>query len=108
MSAAVELTVQSEKAFQKQPIFYNSKALRKATRDRRWYKDVGLGFKTPTAAINGQYIGTCRLSCAPSGRTGVGTSRLENKDGRVGGLEVGVPGWPLWPMNGRGESRWHS
>ncbi|CAO1634678.1 unnamed protein product [Sympodiomycopsis kandeliae] len=54
--SAVELTVQSEKAFQKQPIFYNSKALRKATKDRRWYKDVGLGFKTPSAAINGQYI----------------------------------------------------
>ncbi|KAN0061057.1 40S ribosomal protein S11-B [Thecaphora frezii] len=52
----VELGVQTEKAFQKQPIFYNSKAARKTTRDRRWYKDVGLGFKTPRAAIEGTYI----------------------------------------------------
>ena len=53
----VELGVQTEKAFQKQPIFQNSKAARKTTRDRRWYKDVGLGFKTPRAAIDGTYIG---------------------------------------------------
>ncbi|PWZ03320.1 putative RPS11B-ribosomal protein S11B [Testicularia cyperi] len=52
----VELGVQTEKAFQKQPIFHNSKAARKTTRDRRWYKDVGLGFKTPRAAVNGTYI----------------------------------------------------
>ncbi|SNX82704.1 probable RPS11B - ribosomal protein S11B [Melanopsichium pennsylvanicum] len=52
----VELGVQTEKAFQKQPIFQNSKAARKTTRDRRWYKDVGLGFKTPRAAIDGTYI----------------------------------------------------
>lgn len=55
----VELGVQTEKAFQKQPLFLNSKAARKTTRTRRWYKDVGLGFKTPSAAINGTYIGTC-------------------------------------------------
>ena len=24
---------------------------------KRWYKDVGLGFKTPSEAINGTYIG---------------------------------------------------
>ncbi len=53
----VELGVQTEKAFQKQSIFQNSKAARKTTRDRRWYKDVGLGFKTPRAAIDGTYIG---------------------------------------------------
>jgi hypothetical protein len=29
-----------------------------ATKDKRWYKDVGLGFKTPAEAINGTYIGT--------------------------------------------------
>ncbi|SPO46040.1 probable RPS11B - ribosomal protein S11B [Moesziomyces antarcticus] len=52
----VELGVQTEKAFQKQSIFQNSKAARKTTRDRRWYKDVGLGFKTPRAAIDGTYI----------------------------------------------------
>lgn len=55
----VELGVQTEKAFQKQPLFLNSKAARKTTRTRRWYKDVGLGFKTPSAAINGTYIGMC-------------------------------------------------
>lgn len=58
-STGVELTVQSERAFQKQPIFLNSKATRKSTRTKRWYKDVGLGFKTPRAAIDGQYIGEC-------------------------------------------------
>lgn len=58
-STGVELTVQSERAFQKQPIFLNSKAARKTTRTKRWYKDAGLGFKTPRAAINGQYIGAC-------------------------------------------------
>lgn len=28
-----------------------------STKEKRWYKDVGLGFKTPTEAINGTYIG---------------------------------------------------
>jgi hypothetical protein len=28
------------------------------SRTKRWYKDVGLGFKTPAEAINGTYIGT--------------------------------------------------
>lgn len=27
------------------------------SRTKRWYKDVGLGFKTPAEAINGTYIG---------------------------------------------------
>jgi hypothetical protein len=27
------------------------------TRERRWYKDIGLGYKTPQEAINGTYIG---------------------------------------------------
>ncbi|KKA30180.1 hypothetical protein TD95_001171 [Thielaviopsis punctulata] len=58
---ATELTVQSEKAFQKQPhIFTNSKIKAKSSRPgkggRRWYKDVGLGFRTPAAAIEGNYI----------------------------------------------------
>lgn len=57
----VELGVQTEKAFQKQSIFQNSKTARKTTRDRRWYKDVGLGFKTPRAAIQGNYIGKCTV-----------------------------------------------
>jgi small subunit ribosomal protein S11e len=62
---ATELTVQSERAFQKQPhVFLNHKKGSKAARakkvgkgGRRWYKDVGLGFRTPKNAIEGQYIG---------------------------------------------------
>ena len=60
---ATELTVQSERAFQKQPhIFVNhkskkSKSNRVGKGGRRWYKDVGLGFKTPKTAIEGTYIG---------------------------------------------------
>ena len=60
---ATELAVQSERAYQKQPhIFLNSKV--KSTKGkrpgkggRRWYKDIGLGFKTPKTAIDGTYIG---------------------------------------------------
>lgn len=52
-----ELTVQSERAFLKQPhIFQNPKTAGK-TKEKRWYKDVGLGFKTPKEAIEGTYIG---------------------------------------------------
>jgi small subunit ribosomal protein S11e len=52
-----ELTVQSERAFLKQPhIFQNPKVAGK-TKEKRWYKDVGLGFKTPKEAIEGTYIG---------------------------------------------------
>jgi hypothetical protein len=63
---ATELTVQSERAFQKQPhIFLNSKSKTKSTRvgkgGRRWHKDVGLGFRTPKTAIEGNYIGMCIL-----------------------------------------------
>ncbi|KAJ3734823.1 Metallo-dependent phosphatase-like protein [Lentinula guzmanii] len=50
---------QIEKAFQKQPLFHNAKAKvgkKVSTRERRWYKDVGLGFKTPAEAISGTYI----------------------------------------------------
>jgi hypothetical protein len=59
---ATELTVQSERAFQKQPhIFLNSKTKVKTARPgkngRRWYKNVGLGFRTPKTAIEGSYIG---------------------------------------------------
>ena len=69
---ATELTVQSERAFQKQPhIFVNQKTKRtKSTRigkgGRRWYKDVGLGFKTPKTAIEGTYIGTHPLFLQPA------------------------------------------
>ena len=60
---ATELTVQSERAYQKQPhIFLNHKATATKSRKvgkggRRWYKDVGLGFRTPKTAIEGSYIG---------------------------------------------------
>lgn len=37
---------------------WNSGGKKVATKDKRWYKDVGLGFKTPSEAINGTYIGT--------------------------------------------------
>ncbi|KAK4555126.1 40S ribosomal protein S11-B [Recurvomyces mirabilis] len=58
---ATELAVQSERAYQKQPhVFLHSKALKKSTKKgkggRRYYKDVGLGFRTPKTAINGNYI----------------------------------------------------
>ncbi|ERF71313.1 40S ribosomal protein S11 [Endocarpon pusillum Z07020] len=59
---ATELTVQSERAFQKQPhIFLNSKSKAAKSKKigkggRRWYKDIGLGFKTPKEAITGSYI----------------------------------------------------
>ncbi|RMZ87558.1 hypothetical protein DV736_g5217, partial [Chaetothyriales sp. CBS 134916] len=59
---ATELTVQSERAYQKQPhIFLNhkskaAKSKRVGKGGRRWYKDVGLGFRTPKTAIDGSYI----------------------------------------------------
>ncbi|TIA71530.1 hypothetical protein E3P84_02267 [Wallemia ichthyophaga] len=52
------MEAQNLKTFPKQPIFQNSKTRgnKKVTKDRRWYKDVGLGFKTPQDAITGTYI----------------------------------------------------
>ncbi|EIW69933.1 hypothetical protein TREMEDRAFT_38602 [Tremella mesenterica DSM 1558] len=50
---------QTEKAFRKQKIFQNAKSrgtARLHAKTKRWYKDVGLGFKTPQEAINGTYI----------------------------------------------------
>ncbi|TRM66288.1 ribosomal protein S17-domain-containing protein [Schizophyllum amplum] len=46
-------------AEQKQPLFQNAKAKgnkKVSGKTKRWYKDVGLGFKTPNEAINGTYI----------------------------------------------------
>lgn len=51
------MDVQTEKAFQKQGGVRIVKA--KATRPTqraRWYKNIGLGIKTPAAAVNGKYI----------------------------------------------------
>jgi Ribosomal_S17 N-terminal len=98
---ATELTVQSERAFQKQPhIFVNPKTRVKSKRvgkgGRRWYKDVGLGFRTPKTAIEGSYIGmdvhswnissresNLKLPRSPDGLN-VGQRRLQriNSDGK--------------------------
>ena len=50
--------IQTERAFQQQRgIFQDPKRqLSKKGTGRRWYKEVGLGFKTPKEAISGQYI----------------------------------------------------
>ncbi|KZT65603.1 40S ribosomal protein S11 [Daedalea quercina L-15889] len=51
--------IQVEKAYQKQFLFQNAKSRgtkKVATKEKRWYKDVGLGFKTPSEAITGTYI----------------------------------------------------
>jgi small subunit ribosomal protein S11e len=51
--------VQVEKAFQKQQgVFLNSKQLlaKKTTKGVRYYKNVGLGFKTPREAIELNYV----------------------------------------------------
>jgi len=39
-----------------------------ATKAKRWYKEVGLGFKTPAEAITGTYIGTSTISSTRTGR----------------------------------------
>lgn len=46
-TTALNMAEQIEKSFQKQPIFHNTKVAVKKVggKDRRWYKDVGLGFK---------------------------------------------------------------
>ncbi|KAG5437221.1 hypothetical protein PCANB_001013 [Pneumocystis canis] len=54
-----EPILQFERCFQKQPhVFQNSKVIlnKKLGKNRRWYKEVGLGFKTPKEAIKGEYI----------------------------------------------------
>ena len=33
-----------------------------STKEKRWYKDVGLGFKTPAEAVSGTYIGAPIIS----------------------------------------------
>lgn len=42
-----------------------------STKDKRWYKDVGLGFKTPSDAIHGTYIGMFVLIPPRTTRRGV-------------------------------------
>ncbi|KAM3138805.1 30S ribosomal protein S11 [Paramecium bursaria] len=51
--------VQNQKAFQKQEgIFQNSKKhlAKKTSKGVRYYKEIGLGYKTPKEAIDGTYI----------------------------------------------------
>ncbi|KAI8879417.1 40S ribosomal protein [Backusella circina FSU 941] len=49
------MDIQTEKAFQKQAgIFQNSKDAKQ--RNKRWFKEVGYGFKTPREAKIGNYI----------------------------------------------------
>ncbi|KAJ2082509.1 40S ribosomal protein S11-B [Coemansia sp. RSA 988] len=46
---------QNERSFQKQEtVFLNAKVVNK--KNARWYKDIGLGFKTPATAISGTYV----------------------------------------------------
>ncbi|GAU99213.1 hypothetical protein RvY_10245 [Ramazzottius varieornatus] len=54
----VQAAEQVERAFQKQPtIFLNKKRLPNVKpKTNRYYKNVGLGFKTPREAIQGSYI----------------------------------------------------
>ncbi|KAG8902268.1 ribosomal 40S subunit protein S11A [Tulasnella sp. 403] len=50
---------QTEKHYQKQSIFQNTKpkpGQKVSTKLKRWYKNVGLGFKTPSSAIDATYI----------------------------------------------------
>mmetsp|Transcript_37760 Transcript_37760/g.57816 ORF Transcript_37760/g.57816 Transcript_37760/m.57816 type:complete len:160 (-) Transcript_37760:154-633(-) len=51
--------IQTERAYQKQlGVFQNSKKVlaKKATGSNRYYKKIGLGFKTPQTAIEAQYV----------------------------------------------------
>lgn len=43
-------------------LFYWVGGKKIVTKQKRWYKDVGLGFKTPSEAINGTYIGASQTS----------------------------------------------
>ncbi|KIO21559.1 hypothetical protein M407DRAFT_28832 [Tulasnella calospora MUT 4182] len=54
----------AERSYHKQPIFQRSKPKTGADgnkvttfKTKRWFKNVGLGFKTPPLAIQGDYIG---------------------------------------------------
>ena len=52
-----QLVAQTEKSFQKQDgIFLGSKKILLKGRAPRYYRSIGLGFKTPKAAIDGNYV----------------------------------------------------
>jgi len=48
--------VQTERSFQKQPTIFVGKRRILSHRDERYWRDVGLGFKTPREAIYGTYV----------------------------------------------------
>ena len=51
---AATTDAQVEKAYQKQPVFQNTKISKSKksgeSKEKRWYKDVGLGFKVLSSA----------------------------------------------------------
>ena len=52
-----DIQEQNQAAFQKQDKFsYRKVHLLGKKANQRWYADIGLGIKTPAAAINGRYI----------------------------------------------------
>ena len=55
-----EYTEQTERAFQKQPTIFQGVSRVLSTKSKgakaRYYKNVGLGFKTPREAITGHYV----------------------------------------------------
>merc|ERR1712138_57673 len=54
-----KMAEQNERAFQKQTgVFLNNKALlsTKTKKGVRYYRNVGLGFKTPKEAVDGTYV----------------------------------------------------
>ena len=67
-------TWQNQRAFQKQDcIFVGKKRVlgkaNKGLRESRYYKSVGLGIKTPRAAIDGTYVDKkCPWTGAPAAR----------------------------------------
>jgi hypothetical protein len=70
------------------PVFLNSKTKVKTSRPgkggRRWYKDVGLGFRTPKTAIEGQYIGTLyRIAIPPEHEDEIATRQWHRAMGRI-------------------------
>jgi hypothetical protein len=77
------------------PVFLNSKTKVKSARPgkggRRWYKDVGLGFRTPKAAIDGQYIGTFNFAARTPTRPP--SSPPDEGKNRIGGRS---DGWDVW------------
>jgi Ribosomal_S17 N-terminal len=68
-----------------------------ATKDKRWYKDVGLGFKTPAEAINGHYIGTAVAMIHASPVTyGGDTFQTRSVLSLAMSLSVGVSSMARW------------